>query len=107
MGVVEDKRFQLGWVSVVLMLGISILLGYFGLGIYAAGTFLFGLGLILIALSIALGQREMAITGTGLIFAILGAVILLISAGINPLLIIGGVLAGVALAAMIYLATKK
>ena len=107
MGTLEEKRFQLGWIAVILMLGVAILLGYFGLGLYAAGAFFFGLGLIVVALSLAIGKREMMLTGAGVVFAIFGGAVLLISAGAGLMLVLGGILAGAALAAFVYVAAKK
>ena len=91
MGYTEDKRFQIGWLSVVLMLGIAILVGYSGA----------------VALSFAIGKKEPLITGSGALFAIIGAVLMLIYAGAELLLVIGGALAGIALAAIVYVVAKK
>ena len=108
MGYTEDKRFQIGWLSVVLMFGIAILVGYSGLGLLAAaGVFLLGVGLIAVALSFAIGKKEPLITGSGALFAIIGAVLMLIYAGAELLLVIGGALAGIALAAIVYVVAKK
>lgn len=107
MGSLEDKRFQIAWLSVILMLGIAILLGYFGLGLYAGGAFLLGLGLIVLALSFGMGKRETLQIGLGGLLAVAGAAILLINIGANLPLVIGGILAGAALAAIVYLIAKK
>ena len=82
MGYTEDKRFQIGWLSVVLML-------------------------ISAALSFAIGKKEPLITGAGALFAIIGAVLMLIYAGAEILLVLGGALAGIALAAIVYVVAKK
>ena len=100
MGYTEDKRFQIGWLSVVLMLGIAILVGYSGLGLLAAAG-------VAVALSFAIGKKEPLITGSGALFAIIGAVLMLIYAGAELLLVIGGALAGIALAAIVYVVAKK
>jgi hypothetical protein len=107
MGSLEDKRFRIAWLSVILMLGIALLLGYAGLGLYAAGIFFLGLGLIILALAFGMGKREPLQTGFGAVLAILGAVVLLVNTGTDLLLVAGGVLAGTALAAMVYLIAKK
>ncbi|MCZ0860560.1 MAG: hypothetical protein O0X93_03295 [Methanocorpusculum sp.] len=108
MGNAENKRFQIGWLSVILMLGVAILVGYAGLGLLAAaGVFLLGIGLIMIALSFALGRKEPLITGAGALFAIIGAVLMLLYAGADLMLVLGGTLAGIALAAIVYVAAKK
>ena len=104
----EDKRFQVAWLSVVLMLGVAILVGYMGLGLLAAaGVFLLGTGLIMIALSFAVGRKEMLITGAGALFAVIGAVLILLYSGADVLLVFGGALIGIALAAMVYVVVKK
>ena len=101
MGKSEDKRFQVAWLSVVLMLGVAILVGYMGLGLLAAaGVFLLGTGLIMIALSFAVGRKEMLITGAGALFAVIGAVLILLYSGADVLLGFGGARIGIALAAM-------
>ncbi|MDR0980864.1 MAG: hypothetical protein LBL85_03675 [Methanocalculaceae archaeon] len=108
MGNAENKRFQIGWLSVILMLGVSILIGYTGLGLLAAtGVFLLGTGLIMVALSFALGRKELLITGTGALFTIIGTVLMLLHAGADLILVLGGALAGIALAAIVYVAAKK
>jgi len=104
----ENKRFQIGWLSVILMLGVAILVGYAGLGLLiAAGVFLLGIGLIMVALSFALGRKEPLITGAGVLFAGIGAVLLLLYAGADLMLVLGGALAGIALAAIAFVAAKK
>lgn len=108
MGNAEDKRFQIGWLSVILMLGVAILVGYAGLGLQAAaGVFLLGTGLIMVALSFAPGKKEPLITGAGMLFAVVGAVLMLLYAGADLMLVLGGALAGIALAAIVYIAAKK
>ena len=108
MGNAENKRFQIGWLSVILMLGVAILVGYAGLGLLAAaGVFLLGIGLIMVALSFVLGRKEPLITGAGVLFAVIGAVLMLLYAGADLMLVLGGALAGIALAAIVYVAAKK
>ncbi|MDR0980725.1 MAG: hypothetical protein LBL85_02925 [Methanocalculaceae archaeon] len=68
MGNNEDKRFQIAWLGVILMLGTAILAGYFGLGMMtAAGIFFLGIGLLVAALSFAIGRKDLVITGAGII----------------------------------------
>ncbi|MDV0444277.1 hypothetical protein [Methanorbis rubei] len=108
MGNTENKRFQIGWLSVVLMLGIAVLIGHLGTGLLAAaGVFLLGTGLIMIALSFAVGKKEPVITGAGALFAIIGAIFILLYSGADLLLVLGGALIGIALAAIVYIAAKK
>ncbi|MDU9376412.1 hypothetical protein McpSp1_10260 [Methanocorpusculaceae archaeon Sp1] len=108
MGKTEDKRFQIAWLSVILMLGIAVLVGYLGTGLLAAaGVFLLGTGLIMIALSLAVGKREPVITGGGALFAVIGAIFILLYSGADMLLVLGGALIGIALAAIVYVAAKK
>ena len=108
MGGSEVEIFQVAWLSVVLMLGVAILVGYMGLGLLAAaGVFLLVTGLIMIALSFAVGRKEMLITDAGALFAAIGAVLILLYSGADVLLVFGGALIGIALAAMVYVVVKK
>lgn len=108
MGNAENKRFQIGWLSVILMLGIAILVGCVGFWLLTAtGVFLLGIGLIMVALSFALGTKEPLITGAGVLFAIVGAVLMLLYAGADLMLVLGGALAGIAIAAIAFVAAKK
>ena len=61
----------------------------------------------MVATSIAIGKKDPLITGCGSLFAIIGVVLMLIYAGSELLLVIGGALAGIALAAIVYVVAKK
>lgn len=89
MGSAEDKRFQIAWLSVLLMLGVAILAGYAGVGLpAAAGIFFLGTGLITLALSIAVGRAVTVITGFGVLLAGVGAVLLMLYVEVDSVLVL-------------------
>ena len=107
----EDKRFMMGWVSVALMLGVSMMLYYLtGFDLYVFGTVFFvGIGLILVAMSRTV-PKNIYLTALGGVLAVVGGLILLSrppKIPIDPFLLFGGIIAGGALAVLVYLYQQK
>ncbi|RQD80668.1 MAG: hypothetical protein D5R96_08365 [Methanocalculus sp. MSAO_Arc2] len=108
----KDKRFQLGWAAVALMLGIALLVNYFSEGdLHIVTTVFFvGLGLILAGLGLGIGKQNKHLLGFSGILGLIG-VLALITRPAGPTvdigLLLGGILAGAALAFMVYTFAKK
>jgi len=106
---VDDTRYRLGWLSVILFIGIAMLLGYSGLGLIpSVGTFLLGVGLVCFTLAYFVGKKETTLAGFGLFLAIIGTVVLLVTFTEASLtLVVAGVAISVALAGIIGLLYGK
>lgn len=108
MGSAEEKRFQIAWLSVLLMLGVAILAGYAGVGLLAAaGIFFLGMGLITLVLSVVVGRAVTVVTGLGVLLAGVGVALLMLHAEVDFVLVLGAALLGAALAAIVYVVSKK
>lgn len=108
----NDKRFQMGWASVALMFGIALLVNFFSGGdIHIVLTVFFvGLALILGGLAMGIGTQNKHLLGFSGVLAIIG-VLSLITRPAGPTvdvgLLLGGVVAGAALAFMVYTFARK
>ncbi len=115
MGTKEDKRFQIAWLGVILMLGTAILAGYFGLGMMiAAGIFFLGTGLLIAVLSFAMGRKDLMITGAGAAGVVLGVFLILwdvlpkvTSGTVSFPLLAGATIVVLAVVGMVYVIGKK
>ncbi|MCP1662867.1 MAG: hypothetical protein D5R99_00205 [Methanocalculus sp. MSAO_Arc1] len=108
----EDKRFQMGWAAVALMFGVALLVNYFREGdIYiVVSVFFVGLALILAGLSMGVGTQNKYLLGFAGILGLIGVVALALRP-VWPIvdigLLLGGIIAGAALAFMVYTFARK
>ena len=102
---INNTRFNFAWISVILMLGVAILLGFFGLSVLSCiAVFLLGVGLVCITLGYFMSKRLPAMIGFGIFFVIVGVVMLVSTYAATSLpLIIAGVVIALALSGLAFL----
>jgi hypothetical protein len=108
----DDKRFKIGWASVALMIGISLIINYFSKGdiLLVFAVFFIGLAMILCALNVGIGKKNDYLMGISGILGFMGIICILIHPfpiSIDFGLFIGGILVGCAIAYIGYLYIKK
>ncbi|NLV25707.1 MAG: hypothetical protein GXY48_00840 [Methanomicrobiales archaeon] len=108
----NDKRFQMGWAGAALMFGVALIINYFSSGDFylVASIFFIGLGMILGALGYGLGKKNTYLLGFAGLLALIGVISILLRPPpieIDFGLFFGGLIAGAALAFMVYTYTKK
>ena len=102
----------MGWAGAALMFGVALIINFFSKGdIYlVASVFFIGLAMILGALGYGLGKKNTYLMGFAGLLALIGVVSILMRpppVAIDLGLFFGGLIAGAALAFMIYTYTKK
>ena len=71
---VDNTRFNLAWLSVVLFIAVAIILGFLNMPMMACvGVFFLGLGAVLAALGALVGKPENMLIGGGAALAIVGS----------------------------------
>lgn len=108
----NDKRFQMGWAGAALMFGVALIINFFSGGdLYlVASVFFIGLGMILGALGYGLGKKNTYLLGFAGFLGLIGVVSILMRPppiAIDLGLFFGGLIAGAALAFMVYTYAKK
>ena len=83
---VDNTRFNLAWLSVVLFIAVAIILGFLNMPMMACvGVFFLGLGAVLAALGALVGKPENLLIGGGAALAIVGLVLIVMNYTAIPL----------------------
>ena len=83
---VDNTRFHLAWLSVVLFIAVAIILGFLNMPMMACvGVFFLGLGAVLAALGALVGKPENLLIGGGAALAIVGLVLIVMNYTAIPL----------------------
>ncbi|MCP1715828.1 putative membrane protein required for colicin V production [Methanocalculus alkaliphilus] len=108
----DDKRFQMGWTALALMVGVAILVGWISswdMNI-TVSVFFIGLGLILGGLGFGVGPKNNYLMIFAGVLGLVGVIAILLrppgpAFPVAPFL--GGIIVAAALAYMVYTYTQK
>ncbi|MDO5845169.1 MAG: hypothetical protein Q4Q53_08510 [Methanocorpusculum sp.] len=114
MGETEDKRMKIIWLSVVLMIAVSIIVGFFvpAVGFWGGvGIFLLGIGLISLFLVMFMGKREspifpICLTAAGAIL-IINIILPILSIGLPWFILVAIAVAVLVVGAILFIVFKK
>lgn len=106
---VDNTRFNLAWLSVVLFIAVAIIFGYLGMSMTACfGVFFLGLGSVSAVLGAIAGKTDTMLIGGGATLAVVGLVLIVMSyTSIPPLLLIAAIVLVAAIAGIIAVIAKS